>query len=146
MPMMTRSAQSLIELLIAVGAVAAVLVAIASVSTRGLSGQTYAVTAAEATKLSEDQIESVRAYRDQYGYAALATLACFGQDCHIACGSGDCTVFVNSPYLSGVLTVWFRLSTTCPGGSIQVTATSQWIDSRGTHSPTIKTCLTGWKR
>lgn len=137
-----KNGQSLIELLIAIGAISTVLVAIAAVSTGALSGQTYARAETQATQLSSEQIERLRAYRDRNGYAALASLSCSASDC-----------FINSAYsvstaaqVTNGITVWFRTSTACPAGKIQVTATSKWTDSKGIHQPTIKTCFTDWAR
>lgn len=147
-----KQGQSLIELLIAIGAISAVLVAIVAVTTKALSGQTFARTEAQATQLSEEQIERVRVYRDRNGYTALAALP--GRPCSVpvaSCGATTCTINSSSvvssgPSVTNGISVCFGTATTCPGGKIQITAMAQWTDSRGTHRPTIKSCLTDWAR
>lgn len=152
---MVRPAQSLIELLIAVGAISAVLVAMASVSSRALSIQTSARTATQSTQLVEEQIERLRVYRDRSGYPALAALP--ARPCSVpapatGCVATTCNInnaysVTSGPVVTNGVSVCFGTSTTVAcGGKIQVTAMAQWTDSKGTHRPTIKTCLSDWTR
>lgn len=141
---MTKPGQSLIELIIAIGAIGSILVAIVATATRSLAIQTFSRTQAQATKLAQEQIERVRAFRDQNG---LSSLSCASL-CSITSNSSPLTIDTSTT-LSGELEVWFEIAEpgTCPTPPPGVTemkevaALAQWQDAKGSHRSTIVTCL-----
>lgn len=145
--MRTRQGSSLIELLIAVSVISVILVGISSVATRSVNMQTYSKEQAQATKLAEEQIERVRAFRDRNGFAVLT------------CAS-VCAIRSNTPPLVvaptmavSIFSVWFTVRTpgACPtpAGLTQmkeVVATAQWTDRRGTHQARKTECFSDWRK
>lgn len=142
--MTKRKGLSLIELLIAVGVISVILVGITAVATRSVNIQTYSKEQAQATKLAEEQIERVRAFRDRNGFSALT---CASQ-CSIQSNlSRSTTTLTVSNF-----TIWFtvRQPGVCPtrAGFTQmreVVATVQWTDRRGTHQARKTECFSDWR-
>lgn len=144
--MTKRTGLSLIELLIAVGAIGAILVGIAAVATRSVNLQTYSKEQAQATKLTEEQIERVRAFRDRIGFAVLSC-------------AGSCSIQSNAPLTitSSVwsvanFTIWFtvRQPGACPPRAgltpmKEVVATARWTDRRGIHQARKTECFSDWR-
>lgn len=129
------------------GMVAVVLVGIVATSTRSASTQTFSEIQAAATKLSEEQMERVLAFRDQQGITVLP------------CGTNG-SIQSNTPPLAigptvsvNSMNVWFTVS--CPGacptaaaGIIQfkqVTTFAQWTDSKGMHQSQQTKCFAEWR-
>lgn len=142
-----RTGQSIIELLIAVGAIGMVLVALVSTATRAVSMQTFSRIQSQATKRVEEQLERVRAFRDQQGLSALAC-------------PDRCAIAVNSPPLVvgptiavGELSIWFEVATSgsCPTPPVGITAMKEviayaaWTDQRGAHQSKVVECLSDWR-
>lgn len=136
---MTRGGQSLIEILIAISAITIVLVSLVSAATQSLSGSVSARTQALATKLAEDQMEKIRAYRDRNG---LSNISCADK-----CYLNDSLALQVSQQAVDILSVWFTVAVpgTCPAGNRQVTAISQWIDGKGTHQAKLISCFSLWQ-
>lgn len=140
-----RNGLSLIELLIAVGVISVILVGISAVATRSVNVQTYSKEQTQATKLAEEQIERVRAFRDRNGFNALT---CASQ-CSIQSNlSRSTTTLTVSNF-----TVWFtvRQPGACPvpAGLTQmkeVVAYAQWTDRRGTHQARKTECFSDWRK
>jgi Tfp pilus assembly protein PilV len=134
-----RSGQSLIEILIAISAITIVLISLVSAATRSLSGSVSARTQALATKLAEDQMEKLRAYRDRNG---LENISCADK-----CYLNDALILQASQQTVDILSVWFTVavSGTCPSGNRQATAVSQWIDGKGTHQAKLISCFSLWQ-
>lgn len=144
--MTKRTGLSLIELLIAVGAIGAILVGIAAVATRSVNLQTYSKEQAQATKLAEEQIERVRAFRDRNGFSALT--------CATVCAIRSNTPpLVVAPTLAvSNFSVWFtvRQPGACPPRAgltpmKEVVATARWTDRRGTHQARKTECFSDWR-
>lgn len=133
--------QSLIELLIAIGAISVVMLSIAGAATRAVSVQTSAKQEAQAAKLAEEQIERVRAHRDRQGFNAVV-------DCS-QCSLDRDLVWSTLPRSDGQFTVWFIVSSppaaTCPTENRYITAITAWSDAVGEHQVTVTTCLSGWR-
>ncbi|MBI5356872.1 hypothetical protein HZB78_04690 [Candidatus Collierbacteria bacterium] len=137
---MTRKGQSLIEILIAISALTIVLVSLVTAATQSLSGSVSARTQALATKLAEDQMEKIRAYRDRNG---LENLSCVDK-----CYLNDSLVKLVSQQTVDVLSIWFTVDAagvTCPAGNRQVTVISQWIDGKGSHQAKLISCFSLWQ-
>lgn len=130
---------SLIELLIAIGAISVVLITIAAAASEALSSGIFSRTQARATKQVEEQMERVRAYRDRNG---LPTLSCASK-CSLDSGLNKSS----SPLTVENLSVWFQIAVpgACPGTSAEVTAFSQWQDAKGSHQSKVVSCFSGWR-
>lgn len=134
-----RKGQSLIEILIAISAITIVLVSLVSAATQSLSGSVSARTQALATKLAEDQMEKIRAYRDRNGLTGIT--------CADKCYINDSLVLLTSQQTVDILSVWFTVAVpgNCPAGNRQATAISQWIDGKGTHQAKLISCFSLWQ-
>lgn len=134
-----RQGQSLIEILIAISAITIVLISLVSAATQSLSGSVSARTQALATKLSEEQMEKLRAYRDRNGFENIT--------CADKCYLNDSLAKLTSQQTVDVLAVWFTVAVpgTCPAGNRQVTAISQWVDGKGTHQAKLISCFSLWQ-
>lgn len=132
---------TLIELLIAVAAVSIILVSLAAAATRSVSVQVQARQQAQATKLAEEQLERLRAFRDRRGFAAIGNCA----TCYL--NSATDTVITSGKLASGEFSVWMTISDSstthyCPSGNKRVIATAEWNPSR---KSTVTACLSEWK-
>lgn len=140
---MNHKGQSLIEVLIAVTVVVIVLVALAGSSTRAVSDQISARQRTQATKLSEEQIERVRTYRDRNGLSALGS-------CSVYCNIDVNLVLNSTTVATDGITVWYSVGAggaSCPDpASKWIDSHATWNDSGGTRDAKISTCLSGWKR
>lgn len=128
-----------------VGAISVILVSLAAAATRAVGVQIQARQQAQATKLAEEQIERIRAFRDRQGFAAITCAS----SCHL--NSPADTTITSGPLTSGVFTVWLTISYppvgTCPVGandSKYITAVAQWGASPDLHQSTTATCLSNW--
>lgn len=136
---MSSKGFTLIELLIAVSAVSIILVSLAAASTRAVSVQTQARQQAQATKLAEEQIERIRAFRDRNGFDSIS--------CALKCYLPNIATINASPFIVGVFTIWLTISDpvgTCPAGNKYIIATAQWGTAPNTHDSAITACLSDW--
>lgn len=143
--MSTRRGLSLIELLIAVSVISIILVGISSVATRSVNVQTFSKEQAQATKLAEEQIERVRAFRDRNGFSVLT--------CATQCSIQSNLSRSTSTLTVANFTVWFtvRQPGACPtpAGLTQmkeVVVYAQWTDRRGTHQARKTECFSDWRK
>lgn len=123
------------------------LIPIVRSATQAVTSQTFAREQAQATKLSQEQLERVRAYRDRNGFAALS--------CVSSCALNAQLTPV--PTIStGQFTVWYTMTSpgSCPTplptlsrpNPKQVTSTTQWSGNSSTpHQSTLSTCLSDWR-
>lgn len=134
-----KPGQSLIELLIAIGAISVVLITIAAVASQSLANGIFSRTQARATKQAEEQMERVRAFRDRNGLPALS--------CALKCSLDSGLNKSSSPLAVENLSVWFQIAVPggCPGSSAEVTAFSQWQDAKGDHQSKVVSCFSGWR-
>jgi len=134
-----KSGTSLIELLIAIGAISVVLITIAAAASQALSSGIFSRTQAVATKRAEEQMERVRALRDRSG---LPALSCASQ-CSLDSGLNKSS----SPLTVENLTVWFEI--TAPGcnssSNLEVTSYAEWRDAKGSHQSKVTSCFSGWR-
>lgn len=132
---------TLIELLIAVSAVSIILVSLAAAATRSVGVQTQARQQAQATKLAEEQIERVRAFRDRNGFDSIS--------CAANCYLPDVLTINTAEFVNGIFTIWLTISNAdplinCPSGNKYITATAQWGAAPDIHDSTVTTCLSEW--
>ncbi len=134
-----KPGQSLIELLIAIGAISVVLITIAAAASQALSAGIFSRTQARATKQAEEQMERVRALRDRSGIPALSCAS----KCSLDAGLNKSA----APLTVENLSVWFQIAVpgSCPGSASEATAFSQWQDSKGTHQSKVVSCFSGWR-
>ena len=134
-----KSGTSLIELLIAIGAISVVLITIAAAASQALSAGIFSRTQALATKQAEEQMERVRALRDRNGSPALT--------CASKCSLDSGLNKSSSPVTVENLSVWFQIAVpgSCPGSATEVTAFAQWTDSKGIHQSKVNSCFSGWR-
>lgn len=134
-----KPGQSLIELLIAVGAISVVLITIAAAASQALSTGIFSRTQAVATKQAEEQMERVRAYRDRNGLPALS--------CADKCSFDSALNKSSSPLTTENLTVWFQAAVpgSCPAGQTEITAIARWQDAKGSHQSKAVSCFSGWR-
>lgn len=130
---------SLIELLIAIGAISVVLITIAAAASQALSSGIFSRTQALATKQAEEQMERVRALRDRSGLPALS--------CADKCSLDSSLNKSASPLTVENLSVWFQIAVPggCPGSSAEVTAFARWQDAKGDHQSKVVSCFSGWR-
>lgn len=130
---------SLIELLIAIGAISVVLITIAAAASSALSSGIFSRTQAIATKQAEEQMERVRGYRDRNGLPALV--------CADKCSLDSGLNKSSAPLTVENLSVWFQVAAPglCPGGATEITAFSRWTDAKGSHQSKLVSCFSGWR-
>lgn len=130
---------SLIELLIAIGAISVILITLAAAASQSLSAGIHSRTQALATKYAEEQMERVRAFRDRNGLPALS--------CAIKCSLDSGLNKSSSPLAVENLSIWFQVAVPglCPGGSSEITVFGQWSDAKGSHQSKIVSCFSGWR-
>lgn len=142
---------TLIEIVVAVGLIAMLVVALVSLSSISVIGVQQARTQSSATQLAQQEMELIRAFRDKNGVEALT---CTGS-CFIAANLS--AVQPNSESIpSGVPGVNFTRSfqvqgsTNCQnadGGTKKlVTVIVSWTDAKGTHQSNLISCFTGWQQ
>lgn len=132
---------SLIELLIAIGAISVVLITIAAAASQSLSAGIFSRTQAIATKQAEEQMERVRAFRDRFGLAAVSCSVQCSVDAAISAISPDPLIMEN-------LTIWFTVAdppVTCPGDTKEITAFAEWSDAKGPHQSKVVSCFSDWR-
>lgn len=135
-----KSGTSLIELLIAIGAISVVLITLAAASSQSISAGIFSRTQAIATKQAEEQMERVRAFRDRNGLPAII--------CATKCSlDSSITTISPSPFTVDNLTIWFQVITpgSCQGGATEVTSYAEWSDAKGPHQSKVVSCLSGWR-
>lgn len=134
-----KKGQSLIELLIAIGAISVILVSLVAVSTRSVANSAFGKIQIVANKKTEEQIERIRAYRDRNGLDSL--------NCSATCFIDASLVKSNGSVIAEGITVWYSLVNpgTCPGGNREATVFAQWSDSKGTHQSKLVSCFSRWK-
>lgn len=143
----SRRGQSYVEILILLMLLAVALIPIVRSATQAVSSQTVAREQAQATKLSQEQIERVRAFRDRQGFAA------------VSCASSCALNFSLTPIptiANGQFTTWYSVTSpgSCPTplptlgrpNPKQVTVVTEWSGSLATpHRSQLSTCLTDWR-
>lgn len=134
-----KPGQSLIELLIAVGAISVVLITIAAAASQALSSGIFSRTQAKATKQAEEQMERVRALRDRNGLPALS--------CASKCSLDASLNKSSSPVTVENLSVWFQVAVpgSCPASQTEITAFARWQDAKGSHQSKVVSCFSGWR-
>lgn len=139
---MSNKGFTLIELLIAVSAVSIILVSLAAAATRAVGVQTQARQQAQATKLAEEQIERVRAFRDRQGFTAINNCV----TCYL--NSPADTTITSGTLTNGIYSIWLAISDpsgTCPAGNKYIVSIAQWGVNPNLHQSTATTCLSNWK-
>lgn len=137
---MKRIGTSLIELLIAIGVISVVLVALTAATTSSVSVQIFAKNEAQATKLAQEQVERLRAYRDRNGWATTNALS--GNKYFDI----DLTIPGSSQLINNIFTVWVDPGGTCRGANTkEFDAYARWTNPKGNHESKITICLTDWR-
>ena len=149
----TEEGQSLVEIIVAVGLILTAVVALLSLATSSMKSSGFGVTKARATKLANEEMELVRAYRDSVVWSSFDDLTAAG-------GVADCSA-ANHCYIdSGLLSVVFggnnittapftRYFITDPDGADQskyrVTVHVTWTDQSGDHDVVMSSVLSDWQ-
>lgn len=144
--------QSFVELLIALAFVSIVLVALVSLSTRGLSNTTYSRNSTRATALATELLEWARGERDAdwqafYGRTATSTWCLPSLSWTTngsrsgSCGSND------GAYVNGERSIFIRSIqfTRIDASTVDAQVTVSWTDNSGTHRSESTTRFTNWR-
>ena len=145
------SGQSLVEVVVAVGLILTAVVALLALATSGLRGSGFGVTKARATKLANEELELVRAYRDSVGWSVFDDSGGGG----VASCSDFAPCYMNSNPLgvaSGTdtsappFTRYFVTEPNAVGqSSYKIIVHVIWTDQSGSHDVTISSILTDWQ-
>jgi len=96
--------QSLVEIIVAVGLIFTAVVALLGLATLSMKGSGFGLRKAQATKLANEEMEFLRAYRDDHGWGTLCSTVegdCEGSNCYATPGNitvGDVDDS-NSPFI-----------------------------------------------
>ncbi|MEK7499275.1 MAG: hypothetical protein AAB649_01575 [Patescibacteria group bacterium] len=141
---MINKGQSLFEVIFALGIVAVILVAIASLAAKSIANSTFSRNNALATKFTQEGIEWLREQRDSLDW----TMGFYPQ----ANGStknfgslnwppgGSCNIPQNTDLCRQVI-----LASAGPE-EVNVTVIVTWNDGQGAHSARSTTKLTNWNK
>lgn len=146
-PVHNRFGQSLIELLMALGAGVLIMVAIvAGVVMAGKNSQ-FAKNQNLATRYAQEGIELARSQRDKLGWSPFyanysAKPQCIDNGGNFTLMSGNCTPNVGNNFFTRSATFTDSGGT---GISLSLTVTVSWQDSSGTHESSQTTVLTNWE-
>ncbi len=138
--------QTLIELLMALGAGVLIIVAIiGGVVTAGRNSQ-FAKNQNLATNLAQEGIELVRSQRDKLGWSGfsdaytVSPVQCIDSNGNFTSGVPNC------PPNAGTANFFTRTATfTVSGFGLDVTVTVSWQDSNGVHKSSQTTFLSSWE-
>ena len=141
---MTRSerGQSMVEVVVAVGLILAAMTALLSLGVVSLRGASFGISKIKATRLANEELELVRAYRDTVGWAGFVLdLGECGSGCHIA---SDLTAVTSGT--EPVAESFTRCFTVvAEGGSkMRITAVVNWTDQSGERDVTLSSVLADW--
>ncbi len=103
--------QSLLEITMALGVAAAIIVAITAITIQGLSDSTQAQTQVQATKLAQEGIEQVRSYRN------LNTPVCQSGTPITWVGSTNSLFATNTNGICGGTACYYKMGSTACAGS-----------------------------
>ncbi|HSX19240.1 MAG TPA: hypothetical protein VLE91_03850 [Candidatus Saccharimonadales bacterium] len=144
-----RSGQSLVEVIVAVGVVAALAVALVTTSLVTQKASRGSENSTQATKLVQENIEQIRAFRDRKGFSALANGSCWVLDTTSGSDPANWSLSAaNCPRAVVLNQVTFNRSLVVGNNGVNdraksalVTVTVTWTDSGGTQSVSNNTVL-----
>ncbi len=138
--------QGLIELVIALGIAAFIIVALVQTMVTGAKNTRFAKNQSLATRYAQQTIEKIRNLRDTLGWALFfntynGTRMCVGEGVpETWTETIPCPVNVENIFSRAVV---FDDSGD-PGNTLTVSVTATWIDNDGTHKSEQNTELTRW--
>ena len=138
--------QTLIELLMALGAGVLIVVAIVGgVVMEGKNSQ-FAKNQNLATRYAQEGIELIRSQRDKLNWSAFyanysGKPQCIDNGGNFTLMSGNCTPNVGNNFFTRSATFTDSAQT---GINLSITVTVSWQDSSGTHRSSQTTVLTSW--
>ena len=149
---------SLLEILLALGVVAMVLVAMVKIAVLSVGSSTYARQQAVATRYATEGLEWVRSQRDRLGWDlfydkissrsfgyCLSTLDWNGgepsEGSATPCGAGVITVVGGD----SEFTRYLMVEVITANDSVEVVSKVSWNDSRGTHASQATQRITRWQ-
>ena len=149
----SRTGQTLLEVVVAVGIALVVVGALTVAATNAVRNASLSKNQTQATRLAQDGIEKARALRDLRGFAQL------NLDGGANFAPSTCVILnlQTSPYVGATSgEVSQDIFTRCieifptpdnPANSLTVRVTVQWKDALGDHNPgsELRTYLTNWK-
>lgn len=145
---LNRSGQSLVEVVVALGVVAALAVALVTTSLVTQRASRTAQNNTQATKLVQQNIEQMRVFRDRKGYTFLADGTCLT----LNTTNADPALWILSP-CAGVppngekitlsnIDFFRKIAITTPAvNKKQIVVTVEWTDSGGLQKVTNTTFL-----
>ena len=152
-----ESGQSLVEVVVAVGLILTAVVALLSLATASMKSSGFGVTKAQATKLANEEIELVRAYRDSQMYWSYfwADVVTDASNCTTG-GSRRCCINDSGALLTVTkteetilpFTRYFNVEDISVGGAnnrLRVVVRVEWVDQSGDHEVKIDAILADWQ-
>ena len=147
-----ESGQSLVELIVAVGLILTAVVALLTLATSSMKSSGFGVAKARATKLANEEMELVRAYRDSVGWSDFSS----------GTGVPSCSDSTNPCYISvdPVISIQPGSDTTVPpftrnfitvppNSALQnkytIAVRVIWTDQSGEHTVEISSVLSDWQ-
>lgn len=145
-PVKKTLGQSLIELLIALGIAAFVIVALVQSMVTGAKNTRFAKNQTLATRYSQQGIEKVRNLRDTLGWAGFYNTY-NGAD--LCMDQGDPANWTSAPCTANLDNFFIRETTIDDadglGNRLLINIKTSWTDSDGTHMSEQNTELTRWQ-
>lgn len=144
---LTAIGQSLLEVVVAVGISALILVAVASLAAGSVRTSSYNRNNAIATKYAQEALEWLRTQRDEDWSDFINNIVSGGCSGSFSWG-GDCTidpVFNRSAsFLCSASSV--EMPCNASADTVDVTVSVTWTDAQGIHEVRSATKFTNWRR
>lgn len=145
-PLLRQSGQTLIEIVIAIGAVALVVTALVSAVSASLRFSESSRMRSRAVKLAQESMEITRALRDTTSWTSFSAYASGnGNWCldstntwSAADASGTCPISSGNP-------IWRSVHFTWNDPVMEVTTNVSWGEHQSVSTVTLKTYFTQWK-
>jgi len=135
--------QSMVEVVVAVGLILVAVAALLSLGVVSLRGASFSVSKIKATRLANEELELVRAYRDTVGWATFVSdLGDCGSGCYI--NSDLMEVISGKETAAESFTRYFYFTTMGGDNKRRITAVVTWTDQSGEREVTLSSVLTDW--
>ena len=143
---MKNSGQSLVEVIVAVGAMSLLMVALLALVSLSIRSNRLSQSRAEAVALAEEGIELMRAYRDLSWSTLLAKAN--GTNYNLPGGWTVATgLSAVCPATKNIYNYYLRcVVLTQPGGEVAVQVTVSWVEGSQTYQTVQTTNLSLWER
>jgi len=151
-----ESGQSLVEVIVAVGLILTAVVALLTLATSSMKSSGFGAAKARATKLANEEMELVRAYRDEFGWSVFSSATgvptCLdpAAPCHIEVNPITSVMTMRSGNDVAVLPFARSFVVVPPGVAVDqstytIAVRVTWTDQSGDHTVEISSVLADWQ-